>query len=136
VVQRVRPADSTLTPSSQFKRPFTSKSSTLLRQSDLRKLRDELSRDFHLPLDLVKSILPDGVFTTSIISHLDEKVVVFSSGGNPLFFRIGIKGDAALIPTCYTCDLLPTLLPSLLTAKEVVEHLISGAGKFPLPNNM
>lgn len=35
-----------------------------------------------------------------------------------------------LVPTCYACDLVEGLLPELVTAPQVVEHLISGSGEY------
>ena len=112
---------------SQFKRPHTSKTSSPLRSSDARKIREELSTDFYLDPALVKILLPD-VNTHKITTHLGEPCQIYSpsSSGNPLFFR---HEKGALIPTCYAFDLLPELLPTLVTAPQVVEHLISGAGK-------
>lgn len=49
---------------------------------------------------------------------------------DPLFFRIGKGGDGVLVPTCYACDLVEGLLPELVTAPQVVEHLISGSGEY------
>ena len=77
-----------------FKRPFTSKTSAPVRSSDLRKLRDELSRDFSIPASAAKDLLVDGVTTVRVTTHLDEYCTLFSSpGGDPLLFRVGKGTD-------------------------------------------
>lgn len=113
-----------------FKRPFTSKTSAPLRSSDLRKLRDELSTLFAIPAALAKGLLPDGLLTCKSLSHLDEHLTIYSApNADPRFFRPGKGNDGALIPTAYAFDLVPDLLPTLVTAHQVVEHLVSGAGE-------
>lgn len=121
------PSSELTTTHAQFKRPHTSKTSAPLRSSDARKLREELSAEFYLDPSLVKVLFPD-VHAHKITTHLGEPCQIYSpsSGGNPLFFR---HEKAALVPTCYAFDLLPDLLPSLVTAPQVVEHLVSGAGE-------
>ncbi|KAL8291415.1 hypothetical protein RQP46_002393 [Phenoliferia psychrophenolica] len=115
-----------------FKRPFTSKTSAPVRSSDLRKLRDELARDFTVPASVAKELLSDGVTTYRGTTHLDEYCTIFSSAaGDPLLFRPGKGTDGALIPTIYALDILgPDFLPQLVTAPEVVEHLVSGSALF------
>lgn len=126
-----------------FKRPYTSKTTTPIRSSDLRKLRSELSELFLLSKDSLKLLLPDGSLSGKATTHLDEPVTIYyasPSGGengttmtDPRFFRIGKGNEGLLVPTIYTFNLLMgegnTLLPRLETAREVVENLTSGSGQ-------
>lgn len=114
-----------------FKRPHTAKTSSPLRSSDVRKLREELQTAFVLSPALAKSLLPDGLLVQKATNHLEEPLTIYSApNGDPRFFRPGKGNDGALIPTCYTFDLVPELLPVLVTAPQVVENLVSGAGTF------
>ncbi|GAA5911314.1 Tma64p [Sporobolomyces salmoneus] len=127
-----------------FKRPYTSKTTTPIRSSDLRKLRSELSELFLLSKDSLKLLLPDGSLSGKATTHLDEPVTIYyasPSGGengttmtDPRFFRIGKGNEGLLVPTIYTFNLLMgegnTLLPRLETAREVVENLTSGSALF------
>jgi len=130
------PLPPTSTPT-MFKRPYSSKTVTPIRSSDLRKLRDELCDAFPSTLDkeTAKQLL-DGALTAKATSHLDEPlslVLVPSKAGgepDPRLFRVGKGNDGYLVPTIYTLDLVPYLLPKLETAPAVVENLISGSGAF------
>ncbi|ORY72895.1 hypothetical protein BCR35DRAFT_307416 [Leucosporidium creatinivorum] len=114
-----------------FKRPHVSKTSAPLRSSDARKLREELQSAFVLSPALAKSLLPDGLLVQKATNHLEEPLTIYSApNGDPRFFRPGKGNDGALIPTMYTFDLVPELLPVLVTAPQVVENLVSGAALF------
>lgn len=118
-----------------FKRPLLHvKTSAPLRSSDVRKTREELLAFETLPLTpaLAKQLAPDGLLVCKASTHLDEPLTIYWAGGNPLWFRQGRKEDGALIPTSYVFDLVPGLLPVLVTAPQVVSNLISGAGEFLL----
>lgn len=114
-----------------FKKPFsTSGSGTSLRSSDARKLQEEISISYDLPKDHVKVIMRDGLTVQNVRTHLDESVTIYSEARDPLFFRFGKgkgKGEGPLIPTCYFLDRIAlSYLPVLITADEVVEHLVGG----------
>ncbi|GAA5869539.1 hypothetical protein JCM8547_001518 [Rhodosporidiobolus lusitaniae] len=125
-----------------FKRPHTSKTSAPVRSSDLRKLRDELASSFSssssppLSKDTLKLLLPDGTLTAKATTHLDEPVTLYfapPAGGAEAdcrAFRVGKGNDGPLVPSCYTLDLVPELLPRLETAPMVVENLVSGSALF------
>ncbi|KDE03135.1 hypothetical protein MVLG_06358 [Microbotryum lychnidis-dioicae p1A1 Lamole] len=151
-----------------FKRPFSSKTSTPVRSSDLRRLREELVQSTSIPksfffpsLDpagwtsaLAKVALPDKTLICKAATHLDEPVTLYLSpatGNDPLFFRPGKGDDHDLVPTCYAIDLLQQphnqtlqtlqrqnaikspgryVLPTLVTADAVLDHLITGAALF------
>lgn len=116
-----------------FKKAFTSKTSAPLRSSDARKTREEVARAFDISSSLAKELLPDGFLTMKASTHLDEPVRIYMApNGNALFFRLGVD-EGGLVPTCYVFDLLPDLLPVLVTAPAVVANLVSGAGELVLP---
>jgi translation initiation factor 2D len=117
-----------------FKRPHSSKTTTPIRSSDLRKLRQEILLQFPTSLtkdkDKLQLLLPDGTLTGKAKSHLDQQMTIFySSNGDPRWFRTN-DNDSNLVPTCYTLDLLNDLLPRLSTNESVVENLISGSNLF------
>jgi hypothetical protein len=110
-----------------FKKPFTPATVNPLRTSDNRKLLDEASSSFAIPLEILKQLISNnGKLTTqNARTHLDEPVTIYSDSttNNPLLFRVA-KGP--ILPTIYLLDLFEFNLPSLVTAPEVLEHLISG----------
>lgn len=113
-----------------FKRPLSAKTSSPLRSSDLRKLRDEVVRSFSLADSAAaKALLPDGTLSCKATTHLDEPCTLYlAPGGDPRFFRVGKGSDGQLVPTCYAFDIRPDMLPVLATAEAVVENLVSGSG--------
>ncbi|GAA5980490.1 hypothetical protein JCM11641_003412 [Rhodosporidiobolus odoratus] len=131
-----------------FKRPHTSKTLSPLRSSDLRRLRESLLAAFQSSVsstaagkDLAKLLLPDSTLVAKASSHLDEPLTLYfapaSEGGGGSagkedcrFFRVGKGNEGQLVPTTYTLDLAPELLPRLETARAVVENLISGSSLF------
>jgi len=121
-----------------FKRPHSTKTLSPLRSSDLRKLRDELIQLYPLSIPHVKQLLPDKLLTSKATTHLDESITLYYAPSNepdPRFIKIShSKGGAStrdlLVPTCYTFDLLPNLLPVLETAEQVIDNLQSGSALF------
>ncbi|GAA5982541.1 hypothetical protein JCM5350_006108 [Sporobolomyces pararoseus] len=124
-----------------FKRPHSSKTTTPIRSSDLRKLREELSTTFpssssnQLTKDSLKLLLPDGSLIGKATTHLDEPITIYySPNSDPRFFRIGKGNEGKLIPTCYSFDALPSSLLGqenrLETAEQVVDNLQSGSALF------
>ncbi|BGO95274.1 hypothetical protein NBRC10512_003037 [Rhodotorula toruloides] len=115
-----------------FKRPLSAKTSSPLRSSDLRKLRDEVVRSFSLAdTAAAKALLPDGTLSCKATTHLDEPCTLYlTPGGDPRFFRVGKGSDGQLVPTCYAFDIRPDMLPVLATAEAVVENLVSGSALF------
>ena len=118
-----------------FKRPHSSKTTTPIRSSDLRKLREQVSSAFDCA-DSIKRLLPDGSLSGKATTHLDEPVTIYyapaassSTDPDPRFFRLGKGTDGPLVPTSYAFDLVPTLLPHLETAQQVVDNLTSGSGE-------
>ncbi|GAA5849354.1 hypothetical protein JCM3766R1_005325 [Sporobolomyces carnicolor] len=119
-----------------FKRPHSSKTTTPIRSSDLRKLREQVSSAFDCA-DSIKRLLPDGSLSGKATTHLDEPVTIYyapaassSTDPDPRFFRLGKGTDGPLVPTSYAFDLVPTLLPHLETAQQVVDNLTSGSALF------
>ncbi|SCV73230.1 BQ2448_7155 [Microbotryum intermedium] len=149
-----------------FKRPFSAKTSSPVRSSDLRRLRDELVQSsssipasFFFPSlaptgwtpARARIAFPDKTLICKATTHLDEPVTLYLSpatGNDPLFFRPG-RGDDGhdLVPTCYAIDLVQQhhhhqtqaddaneqpvpVLPTLVTADAVLDHLVTGAALF------
>lgn len=113
-----------------FKRPFEQKSRAPVRSSDLRKLRDEVVHAFGIDAAQARALWPDGTLSCKGTTHLDEPVTLYHApNGDPRWFRLGKGNQGQLCPTCYVFDMEPSLLPALVTAQAVVEHLISGAGQ-------
>ncbi|KAI5481139.1 protein of eukaryotic translation initiation factor SUI1 family [Pseudohyphozyma bogoriensis] len=102
--------------------------------SDLRRLRTHLSSVYPaLTPALATSLLPDGSTASKALTHLDEHIIIYSQpeNGEPVFVKLGKeKDDAEIVPTVYTLERAPDLLPSVVTAKEVVEVLVGGAALF------
>jgi translation initiation factor 2D len=115
-----------------FKRPHSSKTTTPLRSSDLRKLREEISRVYPACSSSIKQLLPDSSLTGKATTHLDEPLTIYYSphGPDPKFFRLGKGTQGEIVPTCYAFDLVPTLVPQLETAEAVVDNLQSGSALF------
>ncbi|GAA5990383.1 hypothetical protein JCM10908_007347 [Rhodotorula pacifica] len=119
-----------------FKRPFHAQSRTPVRSSDLRKLRESVSSQFpSLDPDTLKLLTKD-MQVCKATTHLDEPCTLYiAPNGDPRFFRLDPQGNdhPLLIPTCYAADLVPPtvpFLPTLGTAHQVVQNLISGSALF------
>ncbi|KAK4049996.1 hypothetical protein OIV83_003820 [Microbotryomycetes sp. JL201] len=114
-----------------FKRPFEHKNKAPVRSSDLRRLREEVQAAFQLEPDIAKQAVPDHILTCKAETHLGEPVVLYEAqNGDPRWFRLGKATTDTLVPTCYTFDVVPNLLPTLVTAQAVVTPLIQGAALF------
>ncbi|GAA6007597.1 hypothetical protein JCM11491_004220 [Sporobolomyces phaffii] len=114
-----------------FKRPHATKTTTPIRSSDLRKLREHVVEQFPRAAAVVKRLVPDGLLVAKATTHLDEHVTVYSApNGDPRLVRIGKGTDGPLVPTCYAFDLANDLVPQLETAEQVVHHLQSGSALF------
>lgn len=114
-----------------FKRPPTLKSTTLLRTSSHRKLRHLLDSLYSLTPSQSLLLLPDGLTLTKALTHLDEKLLIYSSpSGTPLWFSF--SDEDAPIPTSFALGLVP-LFPTeklITTSIHVLPNLISGADLF------
>ena len=113
---------------SMFKKPPKNwKTSSPLRNSDRKKLKQRIVSAFGLKLDDSNTeaaeidILPEGTLSLKFITHLDEPGVAYlSPTGDPLWFSIGRGQDESLIPTVYTLWKHPKLLPFVTTTRSVI----------------
>lgn len=142
-----------------FKKPFTPRTTTVLRQSSLRTLRKELSTLYSLTPEVALLLLPEGVLVQKALTHLGDHVTLYlygsddeESGANgerkggkerTICWRKGKEGDGGLlVPSIYALDLVPAMLVeggagSVITVEPVLERLISGSGQSfsPLPSS-
>ncbi|KAJ7279119.1 eukaryotic translation initiation factor SUI1 family protein [Mycena rebaudengoi] len=111
-----------------FKKPLSSlKTSSPLRSSDRRKLKQRVLSAHGLSSEDGDLLVPDGILSVKFSTHLDEPGVAYlSPDGDPLWFSVG-KGSEDLIPTVYTMWKRPTLLPFLSTPAAVIPVLVGGA---------
>ena len=120
---------STLKPSTMFKKPYTSKPQTTLKNSDRKRLRLRVQQQFNLSEDLSNLLLPQGTTVAKVKTHVNDQCLLYKSpNNNPIWFSDD-KGnnDSLLIPTVYTLFLHPTLLPVVTTWKFVIDKLTNGA---------
>ncbi|XP_077548893.1 eukaryotic translation initiation factor 2D-like [Haemaphysalis longicornis] len=110
-----------------FIKPFKIKSNVRLRNTDRKRLRAQLEKQFPSlspsQLDLVCPASGD-LFQLRLLCHGGDSVTVYCLDAEPVFFEHA--GDT-LLPTVYTLWRLPTLLPHLSTWENVVERLAGGA---------
>lgn len=110
-----------------FIKPFKIKSNVRLRNTDRKRLRAQLEKQFPTlsaaQLDLVCPASGD-LFQLRLLCHGGDSVTVYCLDSEPIFFEHG--GDC-LWPTVYTLWRLPALLPHLSTWEHVVERLAGGA---------
>lgn len=110
-----------------FIKPFKIKSNVRLRNTDRKRLRAQLEKQFPSlsagQLDLVCPTSGD-LFQLRLLCHGGDSVTVYCLDAEPVFFEHA--GDT-LWPTVYTLWRLPTLLPHLSTWENVVERLAGGA---------
>ncbi|RXW25184.1 hypothetical protein EST38_g715 [Candolleomyces aberdarensis] len=111
-----------------FKKPLSNlKTSSALRSSDRRKLKQRVTSAFNLSPEDGDLLVPDGIESVKFSTHLEEPGVAYlSSEGDPLWFTIG-KGSDELIPTIYTLWKKDDLLPFLSTPAAVIPILTGGA---------
>ncbi|KIY73343.1 hypothetical protein CYLTODRAFT_342432 [Cylindrobasidium torrendii FP15055 ss-10] len=111
-----------------FKKPLSNlKSSSPLRSSDRRKLKQRVVTVYSLPAEDGDLVVPEGILTAKFITHTDLPGVVYlSSAGDPLWISLGKNSDE-LIPTLYTLWKKPTLLPFICTPSPVIPVLVGGA---------
>ncbi|KAG0308832.1 hypothetical protein BGZ98_006613 [Dissophora globulifera] len=121
-----------------FKKPVASlKTSSPLRSSDKRRLRDEILARFPALLQFDDAnpatgssiIVPNGLEFSKFISYAEEPGIFYTDAeGTPLWFRIGnSKDDAMIVPTVYMLWKYPTIIPALTTWGPVVDKLRNGA---------
>ncbi|TIA68412.1 hypothetical protein E3P91_04081 [Wallemia ichthyophaga] len=110
-----------------FKKPFTAKPQTTLKNSDRKKLRNKLQEQYKLSDDDAKLLLPDVVSVMRIKTYNGENALIYSATSNdPLWIAIG-KAEDEFIPSVYTLFKKPTLLPVITTWSFVIDKISTGA---------
>ena len=84
-----------------FKKPPTLGTSTVLKNSDRRNLIKELVKRYaNITIEDCKAhIFPEGLKQCKATTSAGDYCTVFTSGENPVAFRIGKGEQGALIPT-------------------------------------
>ncbi|KAF7329716.1 Eukaryotic translation initiation factor SUI1 family protein [Mycena kentingensis (nom. inval.)] len=111
-----------------FKKPFSSlKTSSPLRGSERKKLKQRAISTFNLSAEDADALVPDGILSMKCTTHLDEQGVVYlSPDGDPLWFTVGRNTDD-LVPTIYTLWKRRNLIPFVSTPAPVIPVLVGGA---------
>ncbi|GAA95852.1 uncharacterized protein L969DRAFT_95351 [Mixia osmundae IAM 14324] len=124
-----------------FKKPLAShKPWSPLKNSERRKLAEEIAKTFAVSTELARLLVPDGILTSRGITHLDESVTLYAchltadlpaaTPYDPLWFRIGKSSNDLLVPSVYTLLRYPALLSIIVTAPMVIDKLAEGADLF------
>ncbi|MCJ8735265.1 hypothetical protein PDJAM_G00244950 [Pangasius djambal] len=109
-----------------FTKAFRVKSNTVIKGSDRRKLRADVSAAFpSLPADDLNELVPnkEELNVVKIYAHKGDAVTLYVLHRNPMFFQL----EKQLYPTVYTLWRYPDLLPAFTTWPPVVQKLTGGA---------
>ena len=94
-----------------FRKPLTLKTSSAVRNSDKRKLRQRIASTFACSTEDADILVPDNVQSTNFRTHNNAPGVLYlDADGTPLWYSLGRSSDE-LIPTVYTLWKRPGLLP-------------------------
>ncbi|XP_078488586.1 eukaryotic translation initiation factor 2D-like [Ciona intestinalis] len=110
-----------------FQKPFRTKSNTLLRSSDKKRLRNEVEKSFSangfsLPTTEVISNKED-VYILKLYSHKGDNVAVYSMRNSPVLF----EHEKKIFPSVYFLWEHTMLVPSIPTQTFVIQKLANGA---------
>ncbi|XP_026780886.3 eukaryotic translation initiation factor 2D [Pangasianodon hypophthalmus] len=109
-----------------FAKAFRVKSNTVIKGSDRRKLRADVSAAFpSLSADDLNELVPnkEELNVVKIYAHKGDAVTLYVLHRNPVFFQL----EKQLYPTVYTLWQYPDLLPAFTTWPPVVQKLTGGA---------
>ncbi|XP_045913489.1 eukaryotic translation initiation factor 2D isoform X2 [Micropterus dolomieu] len=109
-----------------FAKQFRVKSNTVIKGSDRRKLKADISAAFpSLSTDELSELIPnkEELNVVKIYAHKGDAVTLFVLHKNPLFFEL----EKRLYPTVYVLWRYPALLPTFRTWPPVLQKLIGGA---------
>nr|XP_019951500.1 PREDICTED: eukaryotic translation initiation factor 2D [Paralichthys olivaceus] len=109
-----------------FSKPFRVKSNTVIKGSDRRKLKADISAAFpSLCADELSELIPnkEELNVVKIYAHKGDAVTLYVLHKNPLFFEV----EKRLHPTVYVLWRYPALLPTFKTWSPVLQKLIGGA---------
>ncbi|KAH8835421.1 eukaryotic translation initiation factor SUI1 family protein [Flagelloscypha sp. PMI_526] len=109
-----------------FKKPPSTKTSSPLRSSERRKLRNSLASRFSVEQNIADDLFPDPIYSAKFKTHLDQPGVLYlDSSGNARWFTVSHSEE--LVPSVFTLIKHPNLLPSFWTGAGVVPALLNGA---------
>lgn len=109
-----------------FTKAFRVKTNTVIKGSDRRKLRADVSTAFpSLSADDLNELVPnkEELNVVKIYAHKGDAVTLYVLHRNPMFFQL----EKQLYPTVYTLWRFPDLLPAFTTWPPVVQKLTGGA---------
>lgn len=109
-----------------FAKPFRVKSNTVIKGSDRRKLKADISAAFpDLTADELSELVPnkEELNVVKVYAHKGDAVTLYVLNKNPLFFEV----EKRLYPTVYVLWRCPALLPGFTTWPLVLQKLMGGA---------
>nr|XP_057907988.1 eukaryotic translation initiation factor 2D isoform X2 [Doryrhamphus excisus] len=109
-----------------FTKAFRVKSNTVMKTSDRRKLKADVSAAFpSLTSDDLTQLIPNKevLNVVKIYAHKGESVALYVLQKNPLFFEL----EKQLYPTVYMLWRFPNVLPTFSTWPPVLDKMIGGA---------
>ncbi|XP_072305808.1 eukaryotic translation initiation factor 2D [Eucyclogobius newberryi] len=109
-----------------FTKPFRVKANTVIKGSDRRKLKVDISAAFPvLTADELSDLVPnkDELNVVKIYAHKGDSMTLYVLNKNPLFFEL----EKRIYPTVYVLWRFPALLPTVTTWPPVLDKLIGGA---------
>lgn len=109
-----------------FAKTFRVKSNTVIKGSDRRKLKADISAAFPaLSADELSDLVPnkEELNVVKIYAHKGDAVTLYVLHKNPLFFEL----EKRLYPTVYMLWRYPAALPTFRTWPPVVQKLVGGA---------
>lgn len=109
-----------------FAKTFRVKSNTVIKGSDRRKLKADISAAFPaLSADELSELVPnkEELNVVKIYAHKGDAVTLYVLHKNPLFFEL----EKRLYPTVYMLWRYPAALPTFRTWPPVVQKLVGGA---------
>uniref|UniRef100_A0AAY5EY37 Eukaryotic translation initiation factor 2D n=1 Tax=Electrophorus electricus TaxID=8005 RepID=A0AAY5EY37_ELEEL len=109
-----------------FTKAFRVKSNTVIKGSDRRKLRADVSAAFpSLSADQLGELVPnkEELNIVKIYAHKGDAVTLYVLQKSPIFFQL----EKQLYPTVYTLWRYADILPAFTTWPQVVQKLIGGA---------
>uniref|UniRef100_A0A8C2AJ59 Eukaryotic translation initiation factor 2D n=1 Tax=Cyprinus carpio TaxID=7962 RepID=A0A8C2AJ59_CYPCA len=109
-----------------FAKAFRVKSNTVIKGSDRRRLRADVSAAFpSLSAEDLNELIPnkEELNIVKIYAHKGDAVILYVLHKNPIFFLL----EKRLFPTVYTLWRYPTMLPAFVTWPPVLQKLTGGA---------
>uniref|UniRef100_A0A671R5T4 Eukaryotic translation initiation factor 2D n=1 Tax=Sinocyclocheilus anshuiensis TaxID=1608454 RepID=A0A671R5T4_9TELE len=109
-----------------FAKAFRVKSNTVIKGSDRRRLRSDVSAAFpSLSAEDLNELIPnkEELNIVKIYAHKGDAVILYVLHKNPIFFHL----EKRLFPSVYTLWRYPTMLPAFATWPPVLEKLTGGA---------